>query len=191
MDKLNFKDIVKLIHPDVNPDIKNASEKMTKVIEFHNDPYKLYGLAKMWGLITDKVKEDLKKMSFDEIMSLHEMNNINCSEKLMEISINMNDERKLYSLAEEWGWIKEIEVKYTIEEGKKVSVNSVEGIIVDVTEIAENLEVIVSLNGEFRKFNKLNVKDQDKNFYVLGYASEGEYISIDLKYQNNKLNRGK
>lgn len=52
--KLTFKEIAKLIHPDLNPNIKEASEKMTKAVQYSDNEIVLYRLATKWGLIKDK-----------------------------------------------------------------------------------------------------------------------------------------
>jgi hypothetical protein len=52
MKQIFFKDIVKKIHPDLNPNIKNASEKMNDILLYKNNPRKLYHLAVKWGLLS-------------------------------------------------------------------------------------------------------------------------------------------
>jgi len=50
---IKFKEMVKLIHPDCNPAIKDPSLKMTEVVKFKNDPDYLYTLGIKWGIIKD------------------------------------------------------------------------------------------------------------------------------------------
>jgi len=48
---ITFREIVKLIHPDSNPYITNASEKMNDVMMHRNNPRALWNLAVRWGLV--------------------------------------------------------------------------------------------------------------------------------------------
>lgn len=48
---ISFREIVKLIHPDCNPNITDAGAKMRDVNQYRNDESALYRLAVMWGLI--------------------------------------------------------------------------------------------------------------------------------------------
>lgn len=48
---MEFREIVRKIHPDLNPGIDNASGKMNLCIRFKKDPKKLTQLALQWGLI--------------------------------------------------------------------------------------------------------------------------------------------
>lgn len=50
---IDFFEIVKMIHPDFNPEIENPSTKMTEVTANKDDPETLYLLAVRWGLIED------------------------------------------------------------------------------------------------------------------------------------------
>lgn len=60
--KIGFFEIVKLIHPDFNPDIENPSTKMSEVVANKDDEESLYRLAVKWGIIEDDTieKVDIK-----------------------------------------------------------------------------------------------------------------------------------
>lgn len=51
---MKFKDLVKHIHPDTNPGITNAGDKMRECILYRNNPKKLSQLAITWGIIIDE-----------------------------------------------------------------------------------------------------------------------------------------
>lgn len=50
---MNFKEIIRKIHPDVNKNIVNAGEKMRQCIYYRKDTAKLNELAIKWGLVPD------------------------------------------------------------------------------------------------------------------------------------------
>jgi hypothetical protein len=52
MDTITFTELVKLIHPDHNPHITNAGEKMAIVTRNRNNPSVLFSYAVDWGLVT-------------------------------------------------------------------------------------------------------------------------------------------
>ena len=56
MNTISFKEIVKKIHPDLNPNIEDASEKMTTVLTYRNHPKHLYLLAVKWGLLSNNTQ---------------------------------------------------------------------------------------------------------------------------------------
>ena len=47
---MTFRELVKKIHPDVNPNITDASAKMTLAVRYKNRPEELYKLAVRWGV---------------------------------------------------------------------------------------------------------------------------------------------
>ena len=49
--EIGFKELVKMIHPDTNPDIQDASGKMTAVLRNRRDKKALWNLAVRWGLV--------------------------------------------------------------------------------------------------------------------------------------------
>lgn len=58
---LSFKQLAKMIHPDTNPAIENASEKMMEATKYMDDEQTLYRLAVNWQLIDDDLsKFDIK-----------------------------------------------------------------------------------------------------------------------------------
>ena len=48
---MEFRDIVKLVHPDVNPNIPDAGKKMGQCVYYKKDPKMLQQLAIKWGLV--------------------------------------------------------------------------------------------------------------------------------------------
>lgn len=46
---LTFREIVKLIHPDHNPNVEDAGGKMRTAVLYKNQPEELYKLAIRWG----------------------------------------------------------------------------------------------------------------------------------------------
>lgn len=48
--EISFTETVKLIHPDLNPDLKNASEKMTLALKNRRDNKALWNLCVRWGV---------------------------------------------------------------------------------------------------------------------------------------------
>lgn len=58
---MSFKQLVKLIHPDTNPNIKKSGEKMEEATRYMDDEQALYRLAVKWELIDDDLsKFDIK-----------------------------------------------------------------------------------------------------------------------------------
>lgn len=50
---MGYFDIVKLIHPDWNPEIEKPSQKMDEATRYKDDESTLYRLAITWGLVED------------------------------------------------------------------------------------------------------------------------------------------
>ena len=48
---ISFRELVRLIHPDINPNITNAGGKMRDAKLFRGHPEELYKLAVRWGLM--------------------------------------------------------------------------------------------------------------------------------------------
>ncbi len=60
MSKLDFNQLVKLIHPDNNSDIQEPGEKLIEATRYMDDPSTLFKLAIRWGLKQgDGSKKDL------------------------------------------------------------------------------------------------------------------------------------
>lgn len=57
METIAFTELVKLIHPDINPNIKDAGTKMTEAVKNKKNPEILYELGVRWGVIKKTVKE--------------------------------------------------------------------------------------------------------------------------------------
>jgi hypothetical protein len=51
MNTLTFRELVKMIHPDINPDIEDAGAKMSQATRHRENPSFLFRLAVQWGLI--------------------------------------------------------------------------------------------------------------------------------------------
>jgi hypothetical protein len=51
MNTISFREIVKLIHPDHNPNITDAGSKMSDVMKYRSDEGMLYRLGVHWGVI--------------------------------------------------------------------------------------------------------------------------------------------
>lgn len=49
--EITFHEIVKMIHPDTHPDIKDASVKMSLCVKYKRDNLALWNLAIKWGLV--------------------------------------------------------------------------------------------------------------------------------------------
>ena len=50
---ITFKEIIKLIHPDINPDIKEPTNKLQQIMTWRDNPRMLYRLAEEWNILTD------------------------------------------------------------------------------------------------------------------------------------------
>ncbi len=59
---ISFRDMVKRIHPDLNPTIKDASDKMTTVVRHKSNPAFLYNLAVKWGLLSGTPNPEAEKL---------------------------------------------------------------------------------------------------------------------------------
>jgi hypothetical protein len=53
---MNYKELIKMVHPDLNPNIKDAGVKVTEIMKNKNDPSELMRLAIQWGLIKGEQK---------------------------------------------------------------------------------------------------------------------------------------
>lgn len=51
---MTYKELVRKIHPDLNPDITNAGEKMAEIQRYKNNPVMLKNIAIRWGLVEGK-----------------------------------------------------------------------------------------------------------------------------------------
>lgn len=71
---MNYFEIVKLIHPDWNPDVQNPSEKMEEATRYKKDEHTLYRLAISWGLIED---ESVSKVNNEYVIGRGKLVRIN------------------------------------------------------------------------------------------------------------------
>ena len=55
--EISFTDLVKLIHPDTNPNITNPSEKMSIVLRNRSNKKALYNLAVQWGVVQGTINQ--------------------------------------------------------------------------------------------------------------------------------------
>jgi curved DNA-binding protein CbpA len=60
---IEFKEILKLIHPDINPDVKESARKLQQIMTWRDNPRMLYRLAEEWDILTD----DAEIQSYDSI----------------------------------------------------------------------------------------------------------------------------
>jgi hypothetical protein len=51
MNTISFKEAIKMVHPDTNPNILDAGEKVRMVMMYKNDESALYKMLNSWGLI--------------------------------------------------------------------------------------------------------------------------------------------
>lgn len=59
---ITFKQIVRLIHPDLNPTLTDPSVKMRNAVLFRDDEKALYRMGVKWGVIVDPTKHIKKKI---------------------------------------------------------------------------------------------------------------------------------
>lgn len=59
---ITFKEILKLVHPDVNPDLENTTDKLNEILRFKTNEGVLYRLALDWGLV-ERVQTPVNKPS--------------------------------------------------------------------------------------------------------------------------------
>ncbi|KXB08922.1 hypothetical protein AKJ59_00195 [candidate division MSBL1 archaeon SCGC-AAA385M02] len=57
---MNFREAVKRVHPDINPDMVDAGDKMRVLTTHKNEPRKIYMWMRKWGLvgITNSEKQE-------------------------------------------------------------------------------------------------------------------------------------
>lgn len=67
---ISFKQIVKWIHPDHNPNIENSSEKMNEAVLNMDNEEALYRLAVKWELIEGDISQTDIKYKMNEGKSL-------------------------------------------------------------------------------------------------------------------------
>lgn len=57
MNTMDFNTLVKMIHPDLNPNIDNPGEKMSEATKNRHNPNMLFFLAEKWGLTGNSSRE--------------------------------------------------------------------------------------------------------------------------------------
>jgi hypothetical protein len=67
MNTITFKEAIKMVHPDTNPNIVNAGEKVRAVMAYKNDESALYKLLNHWGLIGSKPEPE-KTFQYERIV---------------------------------------------------------------------------------------------------------------------------
>lgn len=51
MSEIKFHEVVKMIHPDIHPEVKDASVKMSLAVKYKNDALALWNLCVKWKLV--------------------------------------------------------------------------------------------------------------------------------------------
>jgi len=67
---MNYKELIRLVHPDLNPTVKDPGVKISQIMSNKNNPSELMRLAIQWGLIkgsSDKSDSTKSKSSIDWI----------------------------------------------------------------------------------------------------------------------------
>jgi len=65
--EISFSKAIKLVHPDINPNIKNASEKVKTIMLYKNNPIKLYKCLANWGLVKAETPPKLKRVFLNSL----------------------------------------------------------------------------------------------------------------------------
>lgn len=155
--KMTFWNLVKLIHPDINPDIKDPETKMELATTHKDNEEKLYILAVKWGLIEGE--------KFDEFNIKY---NISPG---MQIKVNQKDLGIVIDIRQ---YDKLIDVVLYINNGYRIFKKS------DVTDQDENFFVIGPADDA--EYEKADMKYQLK----YGKPQEGN-ISHRLHPTENNL----
>jgi hypothetical protein len=53
---INFRDAIRMVHPDSNPNIQDAGTKVREVMRFKKSPTHLFILMVRWGLVKEEIK---------------------------------------------------------------------------------------------------------------------------------------
>jgi hypothetical protein len=67
MNTITFKEAIKMVHPDSNPNITDAGEKVSAIMAYKNDGVALYKLLNFWGLVGIKPEPEPKKFEYERI----------------------------------------------------------------------------------------------------------------------------
>lgn len=55
---MNYKELIRLVHPDLNPNVKDAGVKVSEIMKNKHNPSELMRLAIQWGLIEGKTNSN-------------------------------------------------------------------------------------------------------------------------------------
>ena len=69
--EISFNDAIKLVHPDSNPNITDAGNKVSTVMLYKNDPIKLHRLLTNWGILKIKPVHELEREMLDSLIPNH------------------------------------------------------------------------------------------------------------------------
>ncbi len=58
---MNYKELIKMVHPDLNPNVKDPGVKISQIMSNKNNPSELMRLAISWGLIKSSSNESYTK----------------------------------------------------------------------------------------------------------------------------------
>lgn len=67
-EQISFTDLVRMIHPDSNPEIQDAGAKMSLATKNRNNPHELFRLAVRWGLIEGKVEDKIFSIKIGSVL---------------------------------------------------------------------------------------------------------------------------
>jgi len=69
--EISFREAIKLVHPDSNPDVIDAGTKCKTVKLYRNDPVKLHRLLTRWGLLQTKPLPQIERTFIDSLLPNH------------------------------------------------------------------------------------------------------------------------
>jgi hypothetical protein len=133
MEQITFKELVKKIHPDLNPNIDNPGQKMAEIVAHKNNPTQLMNLAIKWGFV---------KRNFN-----------NNNWKLFINTIHHIDSFQLIKFKTSSGWKKAYFVSYI---NRKIYLTDLKGIFtINCTFDKLDRKIYISNNMEDISFNEL------------------------------------
>lgn len=109
--EMTFTQMVKMIHPDSNPNITNAGEKMREVVKNRKNPSMLYRLAVQWGLVKSESRRASTERTessnttgiicVDDMVEFFHPQYGNCRGVVVEIKNNIrNNEYEIFIVTE-------------------------------------------------------------------------------------------
>lgn len=57
MSTISFREAIRLVHPDTNPTIKDAGEKVKTIMMYKNKPESIFKCLVQWGLVSSSYKD--------------------------------------------------------------------------------------------------------------------------------------